>query len=141
MLDRHGTERKKEFTEPEGALEVPTPLDTDRASAPQHYDTQRKSEQVWQEGTEAIIKVSQFKDSKQEANSKTLHEKPDLRPSEPLLSTPTALEDNNKSEAKEEDLTSHLNYPAQTHSWTTSVHIKPRKPRYFTRSSEFHTTH
>ena len=65
--DQHGREQTKETTEPEGALEVPTSLNTDSASAPQNYDTQKDSEQVLQEGTEAITEG-----------------KPGLRPSELL---------------------------------------------------------
>ena len=89
---------------------VPTSLDTDCASVPQYYDTQRKSEQVWQEGTEAIVEVSQFDNNEQLANFNTLHGKPDLRLCEPSLPLPTTPDDNNKSEAKEEeDLTNHQN--------------------------------
>ena len=63
--DRHSREQKKETTNPEGALEVPTSLNTGSASDPQHYDTQNVSEQVLQEGTEARIKVSQFDNNEQ----------------------------------------------------------------------------
>ena len=83
--ERHGKEKKEETIEPEAALEVPTLLDTGSASAPHHYDTQKDSEQVLQEGTEAKIKVSQFYNNKQLANSDTLHGKPGLWPAEPLL--------------------------------------------------------
>ena len=111
--DRHSREQKKETTDPEGALKVPTSLNTGSASAPQHYDTQKDSEQVLQEGTEAIIEVS-LSDDKQRANSDTLHEKPGLWLAESSLQTPTTHDNNNKSEAMEEDLTGHQNQFTQT---------------------------
>ena len=98
--DWHGREEKKETIEPEGALEVSTSLDTGNASAPQHYDTQKDSEQVLQEGTEAKIEVSQFDNNKQRANSNILHGKPGLVPLEPSLLSPTTYDGNNKSELK-----------------------------------------
>ena len=101
-------------TEPEEALEALTPLDTGNASAPQHYDIQKDSEQVLQEGTEATIEVSQFDNTKQRANSNILHGKTGLVPLEPSLPSPTTHDGNNKSEAKEEDLTSHKNQFTQT---------------------------
>ena len=112
--DEHGREDKKETTDPEVALEVPILPDTGSASAPQHHDTQKNSEQVLQRGTEAITEVSLFDNSKQLANSNTLHGKPGLWPAEPSLPIPTTHDGNNKSEAKEEDLTSHRNQSTKT---------------------------
>ena len=105
--DWHSREKKKGTTAPEAALEAPTSQDT--RSAPQYYDTQKNSEQVLQEGTEAIIEVSKFDDDKQLANPNTLHEKPGFWPAEPTLPIPSTCDGKNKSEAREEDLTSHQN--------------------------------
>ena len=87
MPDRHSREQKKETTDPEGALEVPTSLNTGSASTPQQYDTQNPSEQVSQEGTEARIKRKTG--------------------SWPSGSSPPIPNGNNKHEAEKEDLTSH----------------------------------
>ena len=95
--DRHGRARKKETTKPEEAREVLTSLDTGNASAPQHYDTQMNSEQVLQGGTEAIIE-----------------ENPGPWLAESLLQIPATQDDNSKSDAKEEDLTSHQNQLTKT---------------------------
>ena len=98
--DRHGRKEENETKEPEGALEVPTSMNTGSASVPQNYDTQKDSEQVSQGGTEAISKVSQFDNNEQLANSDTLHGKPGPQPSKPSLPVPAVYDhdDHNKSE-------------------------------------------
>ena len=78
-------EPEVETTQPNGARDVISPVDTANASVPQIYDAQKESELVLQGGTEATPQVSPSVNNKQLANPDILHGIPDLQ----LSSQPT----------------------------------------------------